>query len=483
MSEAHPMNETPTLYWVRRDLRLADNPALLQASLRGSVIPVYVHAPDEEAPWQPGGASRWWLHQGLGALAASLKETGSRLVIRRGPSAQALQTLARETGAGAVFFNRLYEPACSARDRSVTGSLQTLGLEVQSFQPGNLAEPQALANRQGQPFKVFTHYWKALQGRGEPARALAKPSRLQAPGKWPSSLALAELELLPRAGPAGDWTAGLAEHWQVGEQAAAARLDAFSESALEDYSRQRDYPGVEGASRLSAHLHFGEISPRQVWQRLRLAESHHGNEAQTLAFLRQLGWREFAQHVLHHYPKSPAEPMYPKYRTFPWRKDHAQLLDAWQRGRTGIPVVDAGMRELWHTGFMHNRVRMLAASLLVKNLRIPWWKGAAWFWDTLVDADLANNTMGWQWSAGCGVDAAPYFRIFNPVLQGQKFDAGGRYLRRWLPELAALPDKLVQQPWLVSAENRHGYPLPIVDLAESRREALEALAATRHQDG
>jgi len=477
------MHEIPTLYWIRRDLRLADNPALLQASLRGPVIPVYVHAPDEEAPWQPGGASRWWLYQGLTALAAALEQAGSGLVIRRGPSLQTLQTLARETGAGGIFFNRLYEPACTARDRSVTSGLQTLGLEVQSFQPGNLAEPQSLANRQGQPFKVFTHYWKALQTRGEPAQALAKPARLQAPVEWPGSLPLAELELLSRPGSAGNRITGLAGHWQVGEQAAVARLEAFSESALGDYPTQRDYPGVQGVSRLSAHLHFGEISPRQVWHRLRLAESHHGNEAQTLAFLRQLGWREFAQHVLHNYPDSPTEPMYPKYRAFPWRKDHAELLDAWQRGRTGIPVVDAGMRELWHTGFMHNRVRMLAASLLVKNLRIPWWKGAAWFWDTLVDADLASNTMGWQWSAGCGVDAAPYFRIFNPVLQGQKFDGGGRYLRRWLPELAALPDKFLQQPWLASAESRRGYPLPIVDLALSRREALEALAATRHQGG
>jgi deoxyribodipyrimidine photo-lyase len=483
MSETRTGGEKPTLYWVRRDLRLADNPALLQASLRGPVIPVYLHAPDEESPWQPGAASGWWLHQGLAELSASLQQAGSRLVIRKGPSARALQTLARETGAGAVFFNRLYEPALRARDRSVTDSLQTLGLEVESFQPGNLAEPQSLANRQGLPFKVFTHYWKALQSRGEPARALARPDRIHAPAEWPASLTLAELELLPHPGPAGQWTAGLAETWRVGEGAAAARLEAFSEHALKDYPTQRDYPGVDGVSRLSAHLHFGEISPRQVWQRLRLGESHHGNEAQTLAFLRQLGWREFAQHVLYHYPDSPSEPMYPKYRAFPWRKDHTRLLDAWQQGRTGIPVVDAGMRELWHTGFMHNRVRMLAASMLVKNLRIPWWKGAAWFWDTLVDADLANNTMGWQWSAGCGVDAAPYFRIFNPVLQGQKFDARGRYLRQWLPELAALPDKYLHQPWLATAEARCGYPLPIVDLAQSRREALEALAATRHQAG
>jgi deoxyribodipyrimidine photo-lyase len=473
------MSSVPTIYWIRRDFRLADNPALSHACQSGPVLPVYIHAPDEEAPWQPGGASSWWLHQGLDTLANSLEALGSRLLLRQGPSLEALLVLARESGARTVCFNRLAEPAAKLQDDKLKTDLESRGFRVSDFDASCLATPRSLTNRQGLPFRVFTPFWKALQALGEPASALPAPRRIPAPQNWPAGLHLAELEIEPRK----SWTRGLARHWTVGEQAAASRLEWFSEVALEHYPRQRDYPAVDGVSRLSPYLHFGEISPRQIWHGLRVAEARHGNEAQTLAYLRQLGWREFAQHVLHHFPHSPSEPMYAKYKAFPWRQDHGRLLAAWQRGRTGIPIVDAGMRELWHTGWMHNRVRMITASLLVKNLRIPWWKGAAWFWDTLVDADLANNTMGWQWSAGCGVDAAPYFRIFNPVLQGEKFDPRGHYVRKWVPELASLPDKFLQKPWTAPAGHRVDYPEPVVDLAQSRREALDALAATSHQDG
>jgi deoxyribodipyrimidine photo-lyase len=473
------MDNTTTIYWIRRDFRLADNPALFHAAQGGPVIPVYIHAPEEDAPWQPGAASRWWLHQGIKALGRSLEQQGSRLLLRRGPSLDALFALARQTGARTVYFNRLTEPGSNLRDDKLKTALESQGLEVKDFPASCLASPQTISNRQGQPFKVFTHYWKTLQARGEPARALARPGKISPPVTWPSGISLAELNLAPRQ----DWGTGLEQSWPVGEQAAMDRLELFCESGLATYPTQRDIPAVDGVSRLSPYLHFGEISPRQVWEQLRLAESQHGNEAQTLVYLRQLGWREFAQYVLHHFPRSPSEPMYPKYRAFPWRQDHAGLLAAWQRGRTGIPIVDAGMRELWHTGWMHNRVRMITASLLVKNLRIPWWKGAAWFWNTLVDADLANNTMGWQWSAGCGVDAAPYFRIFNPVLQGEKFDASGVYVRHWVPEIASLPDKTLHKPWTAQASAGLDYPPPVVDLAQSRREALEALAATSNQDG
>ena len=475
------MTNTPALYWIRRDLRLADNPALFHAASRGQVIPVYIHADEEEAPWQPGGASRWWLHHSLASMAGALEKIGSRLIIRRGSSLETLQTLARETGATAVFFNRLHEPACRDRDQRVCAALEEQGLEVQDYATATLIEPGALNNMQGEPYRVFTPFWKAMQALGEPSDSLPAPRNIQSPAKWPGSLGLDDLALEPTgehlAGQS--WTRGLAEHWEVGEQAASHSLEVLTESTIEIYPVQRDFPAKPGVSRLSPHLHFGELSPRQAWNQLRQAGLRNGTEAQTLVYLRQLAWRDFAHHVLHYFPRSPLEPMYPKYRDFPWRQDHEELLLAWQQGRTGIPIVDAGMRELWHTGWMHNRVRMVAASLLVKNLRIPWGKGAAWFWDTLVDADLANNTMGWQWSAGCGVDAAPYFRIFNPILQGEKFDGQGVYVRRWIPELKGIPDKFVHKPWMAPGGHPKDYPLPVIDLASSRKEALEALASIR----
>lgn len=480
------MTDTPALYWIRRDLRLADNPALFNAARRGQVIPVYVHAENEEAPWQPGSASRWWLHQSLTSMARSLEELGSRLIIRRGPSLETLQALAGETGARALFFNRLHEPVCRDRDQRVCAALEAGGMEVNDYATATLIEPGALTNMQGEPYRVFTPFWKAMQALGEPSDSLPVPASLPAPAVWPDSLCLDELALQPSAERVAgrEWTQGLAEHWRPGEDAARQGLETLAQSTIEIYPVQRDFPARQGVSRMSPHLHFGEISPRQVWNQLRLAGLRNGTEAQTLAYLRQLAWRDFAHHVLHYFPNSPLEPMYPKYREFPWRRDHDQLLRAWQQGRTGIPIVDAGMRELWHTGWMHNRVRMVVASLLVKNLRIPWWKGAAWFWDTLVDADLANNTMGWQWSAGCGVDAAPYFRIFNPVLQGEKFDARGVYVRRWIPELRDVPDKFVHKPWMAPAGQRgRDYPLPVIDLATSRKEALEALASIRDAAG
>ena len=479
------MDKTPALYWIRRDFRLADNPALFHAARRGQLIPVYIHAPGEEGPWQAGGASRWWLHHSLASLAQSLEQLGSRLIIRRGPSLETLQALAGETGARAVFFNRLHEPLCRERDSQVKTGLEDRSIQVHDYATATLVEPGALTNQQGEPYRVFTPFWKAMQALGEPSDALPGPTRLEPPGNWPDSLSLEELALEP-AGErvAGrEWTRGLAEHWSPGEDQAGRQLETLAESTIEIYPTQRDFPASPGVSRLSPHLHFGELSPRQVWNHLRIAAARNATEAQTLVYLRQLAWRDFAHHVLHYFPRSPVEPMYPKYRDFPWRADHDELLEAWQKGRTGIPIVDAGMRELWATGWMHNRVRMVVASLLVKNLRIPWGKGAAWFWDTLVDADLANNTMGWQWSAGCGVDAAPYFRIFNPVLQGEKFDPRGAYVRRWIPELKAVPDKFVHKPWQAPGSPVRGYPAPVIDLASSRKEALEALASIRDAPG
>jgi deoxyribodipyrimidine photo-lyase len=461
------------ILWFRRDLRLADNPALHRALREaGRLVPVYVWAPDEEGDWAPGGASRWWLHHGLADLAGELEKRGCPLVIRRGDSLAELRKLAKETGATGVYWNRLYEPAAIARDRRIKEALRADGLEAESANAALLIEPWQIKTGGGDPYRVFTPYWKAAQALLPAGRLEPVPGALEPASPRPGSMPLDALELLPCIA----WDAGLADRWQPGAAGARKRLERFAEDAVLDYSAQRDQPARDATSSLSPHLHFGDIGPRQVLMRMQRALSEDrssGRIATTEHFLREIGWREFAHHLLFHYPKTPTEPLYDKFATFPWRKpkDYAADLAAWQRGHTGIPIVDAGMRELWATGVMHNRVRMIVASFLTKNLLIPWQEGAKWFWDTLVDADLANNTLGWQWTAGCGADAAPYFRVFNPVLQSQKFDPQGEYLRRWLPELAALPADRLHVP---------GAHRPaIVDLAETRQRALDAYARVK----
>jgi len=469
------MTQPVTIYWIRRDLRLVDNPALMEASLRGPVIPVYIDTRRDESAWEPGGASQWWLEGSLKRLALELERRGSRVVLRRGPALDVIKSLVAETGADAVYWNRLYEPSQWASDTELEQELEDAGLTVQSF-PGHLLyEPATVTTRQGGPFRVFTPFWKQAVSLGDPATPLAPPDKIPAPRVWPASQKLDELRLAPRA----PWHEKLAKAWQPGESAAQERLEQFCRSGMQRYSECRDFPAIDGVSRLSPRLHFGELTPRQIWYAVRNREIHRHQGPVASAFLRQLGWREFSHHVLWHFPHSSESPLYEKYRSFPWRKDYSSLLHAWQSGHTGIPIVDAGMRELWHTGWMHNRVRMIAASLLVKNLLIPWWEGARWFWHTLVDADLANNSMGWQWTAGCGADAAPYFRIFNPVLQGQRFDARGLYVRRWIPELSGVGDKYLHRPWEAPVGSTGSYPAPVVDLARSRQEALQALQAVR----
>ena len=431
---------TPALVWFRRDLRLADNPALDAAIQTGSpILPVFIWAPEEEAPWSPGAASRWWLHHSLEQLADSLLRRGSQLIIRRGPSRETLLSLAAESGARAIYWNRLYEPAVIARDRELKKLLRDRGFVAESFRGSLLFEPGTILNSSGHPFVVFTAFWKACLKASPPAAPADAPRRIPSPSKGPESLVPSDLGLLPSI----DWAGGLREAWRPGEAGALSRMSAFLGAVLDAYPEERDRPDHAGTSSLSPHLHFGEISPRQVW-----------HAAKSEAYLRQLLWREFAHHLLFHFPQTPREPLRPEFRAFPWRVDEAGLR-AWTRGETGCPLVDAGMRELWHTGWMHNRVRMVAASFLVKHLLIPWQEGAAWFWDTLVDADLANNTLGWQWVAGCGADAAPYFRIFNPKLQAGKFDPNGDYIRRWIPPGSP-------------------YPKPIVEHEAARKRALEA---------
>jgi deoxyribodipyrimidine photo-lyase len=445
----------PTIVWFRHDLRLDDNPALAAAAARGAVVPVFIWAPDEEQPWAPGAASRWWLHHSLEKLAAALAKAGAPLVIRSGGSLEVLRAVAKECGASGVVWNRRYEPAVIARDTQIKKALAADGLAVESFNGSLLFEPMHVATKEGRPYQVFTPFWRALLAKDEPAEPVAAPRRLRAAEASPRTEPLAALRLLPPIA----WDGTMTKTWAPGAAGGEQRLERFLDAALAGYATDRDRPDREGTSSLSPHLHFGEISPRRVWHAVRAAVG--GTPAAKItrggaeAYLRELGWREFANHLLFHFPHTSDAPLRADYAKFPWANDPVGLR-AWQRGRTGYPIVDAGMRQLWATGWMHNRVRMIVASFLVKDLRVSWLEGARWFWDTLVDADLAANTLGWQWAAGCGADAAPYFRIFNPTSQGEKFDPDGSYANRW----AGLgPD----------------YPEPIVDHAAARKLALEAL--------
>lgn len=474
--------------WFRLDLRLADNPALNAAMKTcSSILPVFIWEPEEEAPWAPGAASRWWHHQSLLDLDRALNKRGSKLLLRRGPTEKALLDLAAESGARSIFWNRRYEPAVIARDRNLKTLLRERGLAVESF-PGNLLfEPWTIKNTAGKPFRVFTAFWKACLTEPAPPAEKAIPQRIQAPAKWPISIDISEFGLEPKI----DWATGMRQSWQPGESGATSQVKGFLDSGLESYPIDRDRPDIPGTSRLSPHLHFGEISPRQIWRAVHARvpqEQARNSSSAAYAYLREIAWREFAYHLLFHFPESLQEPLQAKFHDFPWHKDRLRFK-AWTQGKTGYPLVDAGMRQLWHTGWMHNRVRMVVASFLVKHLLIRWQDGASWFWDTLVDADLANNSLGWQWVAGCGADAAPYFRIFNPVLQGEKFDPDGNYVRRWVPELASVSNAWIHRPWkapallLSEAGVRLGrtYPMPIVDHEIARKRALAAFASIRQR--
>jgi deoxyribodipyrimidine photo-lyase len=482
---------SPVILWFRRDLRLADNPALTAAVETGRpVLPLFILDEESDGIRPLGGASKWWLHQSLASLGQSLKARGSSLILRRGPAAEVIDALLEETGSSAVYWNRLYDKGSIDRDTAIKKALTDRDIDAQSFNAALLIEPWKIANKSGKPFRVFTPFWKALAPMVESARPEPAPDEIPDPTKKIASDGLDDWELEPRK---PDWAAGFRDFWTPGEDGALEAAAHFRDTSLADYKRLRDAPGEDRTSRLSPHLHFGEIGPRQLWYAVTFwndrRESGKGDDG-GMSFLRELGWREFNQHLLFHFPKLPIENVDDAFDAFEWRRDKKGLT-AWQRGRTGYPIVDAGMREIWQTGWMHNRVRMAAASFLIKHLLIDWRRGEEWFWDTLLDADPANNAGNWQWVAGCGFDAAPYFRIFNPILQGERFDKDGAYVRRWVPEIADLPDKYLHKPWEAPADILEDagivlgdtYPEPIVDHKAARQRALDAYAAIKKSRG
>lgn len=469
-------------------MRLGDNPALAFACENyDQVIPVYIWDPDGEGDWPPGEASLWWLHHSLEALDKSLRKRHSQLIIRAGDSRKELTQIAKSHQATAVFWNRRYEPAVRKRDAKIKSWFKDeLELECQSFNSALWWEPWKIKTGQGEPYRVFTPMWKKMLQQWRYPQVPAIPQPFPALDKPPESLALDKLGLLPKL----DWDKQFYDHWSPGEQGAWDALEVFRDRAINNYLDNRNIPSVPDTSRLSPHLHFGEISTRQIVRQL-CPDGEPPIDKQINGYIRELAWREFSWHLLYNFPTIPEKPLQEKFANFPWldghTKEYKDNLEAWQKGMTGIPMVDAGMRELWATGWMHNRVRMIVASFLTKNLLIPWQEGQAWFWDTLVDADLGNNSQGWQWTAGSGADASPYFRIFNPVSQGERFDPDGEYVRHWVPELSEIKGKKVHSPWEIDGsilkelgiDLGKTYPQPLVDLKVTRERALVAYQQVR----
>ena len=461
------------LFLFTHDLRLTDNPGLASAARdHAQIIPAYVL--DESDPWAPGGANRWWLYHSLKSLAHDLDAAGGRLLLKRGDYVDSVIDLAQTLNVKAVYFSRAYEPWLSEQQYSIRQKLGQLGIDCKRFAGRLLLEPEQIHNQQGKPFQVFTPFYKHALKTYTMAPPITKPALNLLIPKTKGDL-LSSWNLLPKR---PNWAKSFIEQWQPGESGAQKTLQEDLEDIIQHYPDLRDLPAAAGTSKLSPALHFGEISPRQIWHQ---AKNNSPHAELSEPFLRQIMWREFSYYLLHHWPSIPTQPFKEKFGHFPWHKSKNNLT-AWQQGKTGYPIVDAGMRELWQTGWMHNRVRMIVASFLTKHLRIHWLEGAKWFWDTLVDADLANNSAGWQWVAGSGADAAPYFRIFNPILQGEKFDSRGDYIRRWVPELKSLPSKFIHQPWQASQPELKkanvtlggNYPFPIVDHKAAREEALYA---------
>ena len=474
------MSQQPIVFCFRNDLRLADNRGW-HAAARSEfpIIALYVLDDETSETWKMGGASRWWLHHSLTSLANDLQALGGQLILRRGVWHEKIAAFAQKVNAAEVYWSRVYEPYAAKCEEALYEQLQEADIDGKRFRGTLLFEPEHVRTLDDNPYKVFTPFWKSCLKKDAPNATLKAPKTIKFAAKPPGSEDLDDWALLPTS---PNWAGGLSETWSPGEAGAWERLQAFVDGPVKNYKDARDKPAEHGTSMLSPHLHFGELSPRQVWHATRNATARSSkNQTGADVFLSEIGWREFSYHLLHHWPTLPDAPFKEKFKSFPWRRD-AKALRAWEKGQTGIPIVDAGMRQLWHTGWMHNRVRMIVASLLVKNVLVHWRDGEDWFWDTLVDADLASNAAGWQWVAGSGADAAPYFRIFNPVTQSAKFDPDGTYLRRWVPEINDLPKKYIHDPSSAPDEILEAagvvlgrtYPRAIVDLKETRVRALDA---------
>ena len=470
----------PVIVWFRRDLRLCDNPALHHAAGLGApIVPVFILDEASPGPRKPGAAQKWMLHQGLAGLADGLARLGASLVVRKGAAAAVLDELINETGARAVLWNRRLVPEEIRIDCAIEAGLHEKGIETKSFRADLLHDPSSLLSGSGGFFKVFTPFWRTFRRTIMPRQPLGAPKRLAGFAETTESLPLNALGLLPTR---PDWAGGLRETWVAGEDGARQHLDAFLGDGLRGYAGGRDLPAGRHVSRLSPYLRWGMISPFQLWH---AAEAASADERDKEKFLQEVAWREFWYHLLAHFPDLAWRNFHQQFNAFPWREDSPHL-DAWKKGETGYPIVDAGMRQLWRTGYMHNRVRMIAASFLVKHLMVDWRVGEAWFWDTLVDGDPASNPASWQWVAGSGADGQPFFRIFNPVLQATKFDPQGDYVRQWVPEIAALPERCVHAPWaapdrvLAACEFQPGetYPTPVVDHGKARQRALAAFRET-----
>ena len=473
------MSEKPVLVWFRRDLRLADNPALHAAAQHGgSIVCVYIHDDGSDGLRQEGGASLWWLNRSLAELSQQIDARGGSLTLRRGGAKAIILDIAEEIGASHVFWNRRYGKAERELDADIKSAIADRDIEAESFNGCLLTEPWVIKTGSGGHYKVFTPYWRAVQACYAPHERYKAPKNFASP-----DIASDELSDWGFHPSDPDWSTGFDAPWSPGEKAALERLDKFLSGPVDTYKSDRNRPDLEnGTSGLSPHLRFGEISPVTIWRIVSdRIEAGDIDEANAMTFLSEVAWREFSYVLLYHYPDLAWENYNPAFQHMPWRED-ASALKAWQKGQTGYPIVDAGMRQLWATGWMHNRVRMIVASFLTKHLLIHWSDGEDWFWDTLVDACPGSNAASWQWTAGSGADAAPYFRVFNPITQGEKFDETGDYVRKWCPELAELPQKYLYSPWeapadvLEEAGVKLGetYPKPIVEHKEGRERALSA---------
>lgn len=472
----------PILVLMHNALRLDDHPALVNAAETGApVIPLYVLDDAGAGPWKLGGARRWWVRQSLGTLGRALEGRGSRLILRAGSFTEEVADVAKVSGAGSIYLTRGYSPTERTQEQALHDRAEAMGIECRRFAGNLLIEPEHVRNKTGGVYEVFSPFWRRACELIDATEPLAAPDNLTAPADWPESTPVGDLKLDPV--PA-HWAEPIAAFWTPGEDAAHERLHDFLDGPSPNYKSDRDKPGVDATSRLSPYIASGEISPRRIWfeGHKKMASEPAGRKGVDW-FLREVGWREFSNHLLFHFPTLPDKPLKPRFADFPWRDGHDASVEAWQKGQTGYPIVDAGMRQLWQTGWMHNRVRMIVASFLVKDMLWHWRVGEDWFWDTLVDADLANNSASWQWVAGCGADAAPYFRIFNPVTQGEKFDPDGDYIRTYVPELADMPNDYIHKPFeapvgvlaLAGVTLGKTYPAPILDRKPARERALAAL--------